>query len=189
VLNVEAKQALLKLVRAGRLAREQVAGRYVYFSPGPAERRPQQAARSVYDAEASRLSLGPGLRVLPDELRAAIVLFYSLLDERQRRLCAGSEAMKFGSSLRSKSFKGQVNEVLCKVIVHNICVLISAMHESQIDQSTLGHGGLPVVGVGQGHRCLLRTARSQRTGQAVWPWIFVVTKSPDRDTWSLQSTE
>jgi predicted transcriptional regulator len=81
VLNVEAKQALLKLVRSGRLAREQVAGRYVYLSTQAAPRRAQLAARSVYDAEASRLSLGPGLRVL---------------DERQRRLYAGLEAMKVG---------------------------------------------------------------------------------------------
>jgi len=36
----------------------------------------------------------PGLRVLPDELKVAIVLFYSLLDERQRRLYAGLEAMR-----------------------------------------------------------------------------------------------
>lgn len=36
---------------------------------------------------------------------------------------------KFGSSLRSKSFEGQVNEVLCKVICHNLCVIISAIHE------------------------------------------------------------
>jgi hypothetical protein len=96
VLNVEAKQALLKLVRAGRLARQQVAGRYVYLSPQAATRRAQLAARSVYDAEASRLPLGPGLRVLPDELKAAVVLFCSLLDERQRRLYAGLEAMKVG---------------------------------------------------------------------------------------------
>jgi len=89
VLNVEAKQALLKLVRSGRLAREQVAGRYVYLSTQAAPRRAQLAARSVYDAEASRLSLGPGLRVLPDELKVAIVLFYSLLDERQRRSTPG----------------------------------------------------------------------------------------------------
>ena len=34
--------------------------------------------------------------MLPDELKAAIVLFYSLLDERQRRLYAGLEAMKVG---------------------------------------------------------------------------------------------
>jgi transposase len=36
---------------------------------------------------------------------------------------------KFGDSLRSKSDVGQVNEVLCKVICHNLCVLISAIHE------------------------------------------------------------
>ena len=34
--------------------------------------------------------------VLPEELRAAIVLFFSLLDERQRRLFAGLEATKLG---------------------------------------------------------------------------------------------
>lgn len=33
---------------------------------------------------------------MPDELRAAIVLFFSLLDEKQRRLYAGLEALKTG---------------------------------------------------------------------------------------------
>ena len=33
---------------------------------------------------------------MPEELRAAIVLFASLLDERQRRLFAGLEALKCG---------------------------------------------------------------------------------------------
>lgn len=48
VLNVEAKQALLKLVRAGRLAREQVSGRYVYLSAQSATRPPSwQRARST----------------------------------------------------------------------------------------------------------------------------------------------
>ena len=37
-----------------------------------------------------------GVRVLPVELKAAVVLFYSLLDEKQRRLYAGVEAMKLG---------------------------------------------------------------------------------------------
>ncbi len=36
---------------------------------------------------------------------------------------------KFGDSLRSKSTVGQFNEVLCKVIAHNLCVLIAAIHE------------------------------------------------------------
>ena len=34
--------------------------------------------------------------MVPDELQAAIVLFCSLLDERQRRLYAGLEALKLG---------------------------------------------------------------------------------------------
>ncbi len=39
---------------------------------------------------------------------------------------------KFGSSLRSKSDTGQINEALCKVLAHNICVLIQAMHALNI---------------------------------------------------------
>jgi hypothetical protein len=34
--------------------------------------------------------------VLPEEAKAAIVLFFSLLDEKQRRLYAGLEAAKLG---------------------------------------------------------------------------------------------
>lgn len=96
VLHVECKQALLALVRAGRVARQTVAGRYVYLAADAATRRRQLAARQVYDAEPSVLGLGGGVRVLPDELKAAIVLFHSLLDERQRRLYADLEALKIG---------------------------------------------------------------------------------------------
>jgi hypothetical protein len=96
VLHVESKAALLALVRADRLARQRVGCRYVYLSPETPVRRAQLGARTVYDAEASRLGLGAGLRVLPEELKAAIVLFYSLLDEHLRRLYAGLEAMKVG---------------------------------------------------------------------------------------------
>ncbi len=35
---------------------------------------------------------------------------------------------KFGSALRSKSDTGQINEALCKVLAHNVYVLIHAMH-------------------------------------------------------------
>jgi transposase len=40
---------------------------------------------------------------------------------------------KFGDSLRSKSDTGQINEVLCKVIAHNLCVLIACIHEIGLD--------------------------------------------------------
>lgn len=40
---------------------------------------------------------------------------------------------KFGDAVRSKSDTGQINEVLCKVLCHNICVLIQSMHEFGIE--------------------------------------------------------
>ncbi len=40
---------------------------------------------------------------------------------------------KLGSALRSKSDTGQINEVLCKVLCHNICVLVQVTHELGID--------------------------------------------------------
>jgi hypothetical protein len=45
---------------------------------------------------------------------------------------------KFGPVVRSKSRTGQVNEVLAKVLCHNICVLILAMHEIGLDMSQTG---------------------------------------------------
>ena len=36
---------------------------------------------------------------------------------------------KFGDAVRSKKWTAQVNEVLCKVICHNICCLIMELSE------------------------------------------------------------
>lgn len=40
---------------------------------------------------------------------------------------------KFGDAVLSKSDTGQWNEALCKVLAHNICCVISAVHELGID--------------------------------------------------------
>jgi hypothetical protein len=96
LLQVETKAALAKLVEQDRLSRQVIDGRLLYLSAEPAVRRRQMSARQVRWAEPAALGLGTGVRVLPDELKAAIVLFYSLLDERQRRLYAGLEAAKIG---------------------------------------------------------------------------------------------
>ena len=40
---------------------------------------------------------------------------------------------KFGDKLKSKKFIAQKNEMLCKVIAHNIVVLIHEMFELGID--------------------------------------------------------
>jgi hypothetical protein len=96
VLHVSVKETLLPLVRAGRLAREKVFGLYLYCSRNQRRRKEQMLARRSHDAESS-LTGGVALgRVLPDELKAAIILFFSLLDERQRRLYAGLESLKLG---------------------------------------------------------------------------------------------
>jgi|SRR5829696_6556403 len=44
---------------------------------------------------------------------------------------------KFGSALRYKSDTGQINEALCKVLAHNICVLVQAIHELGIEPISL----------------------------------------------------
>jgi transposase len=36
---------------------------------------------------------------------------------------------KFGGSVRSKSRTSQVNEILCKILCHNLSVLVHAMYE------------------------------------------------------------
>ena len=40
---------------------------------------------------------------------------------------------KFGDAVRSKTKTAQVNEILLKVLCHNICVVIQEMHELGIE--------------------------------------------------------
>jgi transposase len=42
---------------------------------------------------------------------------------------------KFGDAVRSKTDAGQMNEALCKVLAHNICVMVQAIHELGLDAS------------------------------------------------------
>lgn len=42
---------------------------------------------------------------------------------------------KFGQRLRSKTLTAQTNEALCKVLCHNLCVVIQSAHELGIDTS------------------------------------------------------
>ena len=40
---------------------------------------------------------------------------------------------KFGERLRSKTHTAQVNEMLCKILAHNLCVLIQSMYELGVE--------------------------------------------------------
>jgi hypothetical protein len=83
------------LVRGARLRRTQVAGRFLYTSVDSRQSRDQIRTRQTASA-VPLVADASALQLSPDELKAAILLFYSLLDEQQRRLFAGLESIKLG---------------------------------------------------------------------------------------------
>lgn len=91
LLHVGVKDALRKLAREGSIVRQESDGRFLYLSADPAVRRRQLAVRAA-SARTLPAGGGPGA----DELKATIVLFFALLDEKQRRLYAGLESLKHG---------------------------------------------------------------------------------------------
>jgi hypothetical protein len=91
-LGVEVKETLWQLQQQHRAYREEIAGRYVYFSID-AKRRTQQQLLRLEETGPLKTSQG---HLLAHEVRAAIILFFSLLDERQRRLYAGLESLRLG---------------------------------------------------------------------------------------------
>lgn len=56
---------------------------------------------------------------------------------------------KFGDAVRSKSHVGQLNEVLCKVLCHNMCVIIQAIHELGIEPIFGAESRLALKSVGK----------------------------------------
>jgi len=96
LLHVGTQDALRKLVGEGRLTRERIAGRFLYCSHDPRHREQQIHTRHLLDGDPSLGREIPEARAMPDEMKAAIILFYSLLDEKQQRLYAGLESLKIG---------------------------------------------------------------------------------------------
>jgi hypothetical protein len=96
LLHVDTKAALLNLFRGGRVGREQVSERYLYCSADSEVREHQVAVRRLQESKPSLSQSIFSGEVVPDELRARIILYFSLLDEKQRRLYAGLESLKLG---------------------------------------------------------------------------------------------
>lgn len=86
-MQVSVKESLLRLVNKGLVSREKTANRYLYCSVKPEARRQQLLSRNLMEAAEDELS---------DDAKAAIIIFLSILDEKQRRLYAGVEAIKYG---------------------------------------------------------------------------------------------
>jgi hypothetical protein len=86
-LHVSVKDALRQLVDQRLLHRQERGGLYFYAAPDRSRRQEQWAARqALLEARDPE----------EEKLRAAAVLFYSLLDEQQRRLYAGLESLQLG---------------------------------------------------------------------------------------------
>lgn len=83
LVHVATKDALRHLVEQDRLWRGELAGRYLYCAKERPRRQEQWAVRQAQQRP-------------DDDLQAALVLFYSLLDEQQRRLYAGLESLECG---------------------------------------------------------------------------------------------
>ena len=96
ILQVKTKHALTQLVREARLGRESFDSEYVYLSA-----RKEVASRQI-EARKALLNQSPASLIVanPDlatnEAKALLVLFCSMLNEKQRRLYAGLESLKLG---------------------------------------------------------------------------------------------
>jgi hypothetical protein len=95
-LQVPVKEPLLKLVGARRLVRKPLAGQYVYCASDAAKRAEQLHQRHTPVTAETLPFLRDALAQTTDETKAAIILFFSTLDERQRRLYAGLESLRLG---------------------------------------------------------------------------------------------
>lgn len=96
LLHTGTKEPLLRLVQQDRVTRQPVGGLYLYCSIKTALRERQLLARRVLQADPYIAASSIVVDEAPDEMKAAIVLFFSMLDEKQRRLYAGLESLKLG---------------------------------------------------------------------------------------------
>ncbi len=96
ILQVKTKHALTQLVRDGRLERKTFDSVYVYLSAQKDVASRQIQARKVFlqQSPASLIVANPDLAT--DEAKALLILFCSMLNEKQRRLYAGLESLKLG---------------------------------------------------------------------------------------------
>lgn len=92
-LGVSVQECVLKLYRTNAVVREKIDCVYIYLTANAKIKKAQMLLRR-------RIESIPGealtIESLAHELKAAIFLFYSLLDEKQRRLYAGLESFKLG---------------------------------------------------------------------------------------------
>jgi hypothetical protein len=94
MLCVKPNGHLIELIGKKKIRREKISGVYVYFSKNEIRKKQQEVVRKSSMDHLESISFAPD--VLLNEIKAAIILFYSMLDEKQRRLYAGLESLRVG---------------------------------------------------------------------------------------------
>lgn len=92
ILKVKVEDSLLELVKNKIVIRKKISGVYTYFSKASKLSKKQEITRK--DKIQYSEEMKPD--ILMNELKAALIIFYSTLDEKQRRLYAGYESLKIG---------------------------------------------------------------------------------------------
>lgn len=94
ILNIAPNEALISLTNSTLLLREKFNGVYTYFSSDKKTHQLQLKRRQLMAAEQSQVPSTS--KNTSDEIKAYIIMFYCLLDEKQKRIYAGLEALKHG---------------------------------------------------------------------------------------------
>lgn len=103
ILKVCVRVPLLKLCNEQRIQREKLSGRYLYCAATPEVSIRQFHCRNEMLEDVGFAGVeAVGREISHHELKAAIILFFSLLNEKQRRLYAGLESLMCGYGGDSK---------------------------------------------------------------------------------------
>ena len=93
IVKVKVEDALLELVKNKIIIRKKISGIYIYYATASKLSKKQELTRTgkiQYPDEQMKPA------ILMNELKAALIIFFSTLDEKQRRLYAGYESLKIG---------------------------------------------------------------------------------------------
>ena len=88
ILPVKVDDVLLELVKDKIVIRKKNSGLYIYFS------KPPSYSQKLKLTDSQKNSQVPDL--IMDNTKASLIMFFSILDEKQRRLYAGLESSKIG---------------------------------------------------------------------------------------------
>jgi hypothetical protein len=96
IVHVKSRHALVELVRQDKLQREKIGPHYIYLSSESKVAEQQKKERKSHGKRSFATLVVKNPKLAEEEAKAAILLFCSMLDEKQRRLYAGLESLKLG---------------------------------------------------------------------------------------------